>query len=390
MIIAINWCLCVFLVLCSSIMATGGLPDQEVLDDTDDLQSQFDDLNRALSKLSAEDRRRTITWFRKSLETTGNEGLSQSEVKSSGSEKASESVDRGKPQTVNVSSNVTVDNVARKLRHFTGKAPSNAGETDFKRWRRSAMSIAMDPELTTNRKRTYLLQSLTGPAEDAVELVRDKSPIEIIQFLKSLYGNVEDGHNKLADFYQIMQGPQQSSSEYLIQLYQKLCDVVASKVIKETEVSLYLIRQFLRGTHDDNLVTKLRLDEMIQKPVDFPDLVEKVRKEEIIRSLRKTRAQKTARSNVTCEISESIQSEKVEMKDSKDDEIARLRKQIADLEVVSAVTCHVNANKPTFPKFCYRCGEDKHVAYDCRNKPNPELVKSKSEQRKSYYNSRLN
>ena len=177
-----------YYVICSSIMATGGLPDPEELHDTADIESQMDALIKVMSKLSDAERRHTLASITKSLDNSGKEGKSQSEGKSLQSKQSRDNTERDCAiQTVNASSNIMINNVSRKIRSFTGKPPSNAGETDFKRWRRSAMSIALDPELTTNQKRTYLLQSLTGPAEDAVELVRNKSPVEIIQFLKSVW-----------------------------------------------------------------------------------------------------------------------------------------------------------------------------------------------------------
>ena len=80
------------------------------------------------------------------------------------------------------------------------------------------------------------MQSLSGVAEDAIDMHRDRSCQTIVEILDQIFGSTPDGHDLLADFYQIIQLPNQTTSEYLTQLYTRLCEVVKQEGILMREV----------------------------------------------------------------------------------------------------------------------------------------------------------
>ena len=57
---------------------------------------------------------------------------------------------------------LTFEPSARKLRVFSASSKPSNGEVDYKRWRRAAVRVAEDDELSEAHKRRVILQSLQG------------------------------------------------------------------------------------------------------------------------------------------------------------------------------------------------------------------------------------
>ena len=121
-----------------------------------------------------------------------------------------------------------------------------------------------------------------------------------------------------------------------------------------------------------------------------------MRREEARRTERRLRLRKVARSNVSTASHSPTQSSVVTpprvttSPDNDNDEVAQLKKQIAMLE---ASNSEVNLlaqkvqnllTKVISGVFCYRCGQDGHVAYDCDNPPNKSLVEEKYTARRGH------
>lgn len=141
----------------------------------------------------------------------------------------------------------TVDTTPRKIKNFSGSEKLGGGEVDHKHWRRAAMRVLDDAEISENKKRLILLQSLVGTAEDSIDLHRQMSAHGLIEMLDKLFGTLADGHDLLADFYQCLQQSNQTTGEYLNMLYVRVCEVVKQEGLTMDDVSETLLRQFIRG-----------------------------------------------------------------------------------------------------------------------------------------------
>lgn len=336
----------------------------------DESEKEMEELYKALRKVSAKDRRTTLRGLRVSLD----KDVTPPTV---GTSRAGEDV------VDSLARRITIDNSSRKIKNFSGSEQRAPGEVDYIHWRRAAIQIAQDPELTENKKHVLILQSLAGEAEDNVELVRDKPTIEIIEFLDSFYGTISDEHDLMAIFFQLNQEPKQTASEYFTILYRKLTVMVKKELVTEDGLGKMLIKQFSRGLSDDSLVTRLRLDELASNPPEFTVLLAKIRKHEMDSTARKERVSKQARSREV-----NVEQEEKEKPTKSKNELDQLKERLTELESVAMASQQSPQEQvKRSPPFCYRCGIDGHMAYDCVNTPNKDLVSQKREQRRQMYHS---
>ena len=151
------------------------------------------------------------------------------------------------------------------------------------------------------------------------------------------------------------------------------------------------------------MLLKLRLQDKVNDPPDFPDLIAAVRSEEARRTERRLRLKRVAKVNVSmvssegsCVTDKSLNptvphsSAKVmaTVKAGSSDEVMALRRRVAELEEVNLLAQRVNQLetqvRPGPSKFfCYRCGMDGHLAYDCDGVANKTLVDEKATARRN-------
>jgi len=161
-----------------------------------------------------------------------------------------------------------------------------------------------------------------------------------------------------------------------------------------------LVRQFVRGTSDEELLVKLRLEEAVEDPPDFPDLIAKVRREEARRTERRLRLKKVTRANISQISSDLVAGPNkspistispIATNQTGQSEVERLQRRIAELEGadrdvnllvqrVNQLETQVRTDNRKY--FCFRCGIDGHLAYDCPNPANKILVEEKSKARR--------
>ena len=268
---------------------------------------------------------------------------------------------------------------------------------------REARRLEKDKSLTEDKKKKMLLKSLSGKADDIGELNEHKAVGEFLSVFDATYGNLIDGEELLIDFYDILQ-KDQIASDYLSELYVELGDIVKYNGLTIDMMDKTLIKQFNRGCTDDELLNKLRIDDMIHDPPTFPALMQTVRTEEAKRTARKLRLRKQAKVHAT-----------VVQEAAPGPEMQQLQQRLEQLEAVAAASSSTGAaaapvlqqpaeeqqpqseiaqvnqrlarieqqlsDKPQVRSdvFCYRCGIDKHVATDCVNAPNKQLVQQKME-----------
>lgn len=355
------------------IMATGGAESSAVRESLDaETEARMDELFERLRKLPERERRSTLYFMNKV------DSESDRDVRSK--ERTDREVVRerdGGAVAERVQSTVVVHETGlRKIKNFSGSVRCSGGEVDYKHWKRSALQIACDPDLTANKKRVLILQSLTGEADDNVELVRDKSASEIIKFLDTIYGSVSGQHDLMSRFYQCVQARDQTASQYLTTLYRALGEMVREEVLCEEQMNELLVRQFIRGTSDESMIVKLGLKD--DDKIEFPGLVTKIRKEEEMRSIRESRVKRAGcKSGNTSEDSNKVEKEGAKQ----EGEIRELLEGIKCLQTMVASQRSTDRPKP----FCYRCGQNGHFATKCKNTPNAQLVMEKKQARDAFY-----
>ena len=161
----------------------------------------------------------------------------------------------------------------------------------------------------------------------------------------------------------------------------KLCEVVTHEGLDMIQVQVpeELVHQFKRGTTDEDMLLKLRLDDLHPGAMDYPSLIARVRREEGRRTERRLRLRKV-RSNTLSATPEVAEHSDVRPVNDASTEVEALRKRVAELEAKQDVNAlaqrvkHLETSVGKSPMFCFQCGTDGHVAYDCTNSPNKELV----------------
>ena len=145
----------------------------------------------------------------------------------------------------------------------------------------------------------------------------------------------------------------------------------------------------------------MRLQDYVKVPIPFPSLIQLIRREEAERTARKLRLKQQARiQSVTAQPSEMSQLQ---------DRLAQLETRLSEkTETTGKVETQISIESPPEEEpseliqinqrlaniekrlqsqskrdfFCYRCGQDAHLATDCKNPPNKLLVQQKVEARR--------
>ena len=338
-------------------------------------EEDAEELMRRLQRLKPKDRRRTMDRLSTFMVSSGE--LQHEADKTAHTQFSMPSSQSSAP----LRQNISVETSSRRLKPFSGSVKLANGEVDFKHWKRAALRVLEDEELTAAHKQRLLLQSLVGKADDAIDLHRQHSSGAIIEILDKLYGSTADANDLLADFFHMFQGQSETASEYLNSLFLHLCEVIQREGLHMGELPRTLLRQFIRGVHDEDLLNKLRLEDKVDNPPNFPDLFSAVRSEESRRTERRLRHKKSAKSQnlIVSDLNDLSVAENREIPltqvTSPPSEVALLRQRIATLEERAS-------NRRG---FCYRCGEDGHFATECSATPNKKLVSEKVELRKSKF-----
>lgn len=294
----------------------------------------------------------------------------------------------------------------RKLRLFSGKTPVPNGEVDFETWRPQVRQLfdEAEDELSDKQLRRVIIQSLQRPALDTVKNHIGNTR-QLLEILDNLYGAVVDSKELLIQYYSVYQRDKEQTSSYLQRLYLLIMDVADKGGVSVGKIPDLLLEQFIRGSHDEVMIQKLDLEDLVSDPPSFAELLLSIRKEEARKTEKRLRLKSNGRIAATIVSSPGAigndcgdSQEKKQVKELCE-RLALLEAQVKHQHMPSSNLAvqpsqsrnpaphkHTGAttsqrlkqsNKQKLKCFCYRCGEDGHCANGCEKEPNAELVQKK-------------
>lgn len=310
-------------------------------------------------------------------------------------------------------------NLSYKLKPFSGRVPHPAFEVDYDAWRSSVEFCINDPTISDNQVVRKIMESLSLPAANVVRSLGPTATSKTyLTLLDSAYAAVEDGDELFARFLNTNQNVGEKSADYLQRLHTALSSVISRGGIAPGDANKQLLRQFCRGCWDSPLLTILQLEQRKSDPPSFAELLLLLRTEEdkqaskasrMKQHLGITKTRALTQLQTTCMPDPSSSYPIMDPADAptSDDD---LRKQLAnlsaqveqlqarctdkpgktvtkgnkkqqqktkvepDMKEIKQITARVPRPKPW---YCFRCGEDAHIASACSKDPNPMLVAAK-------------
>lgn len=326
----------------------------------------------------------------------------------------------------------------RRLRMFSGVIPTPAGEESLEPWLEQAYVMVEESECSEKEKKRRIMESVKGPALEVLKSVRssepEAGPRTYLDALNTAFGSAESAEDLYFSFRLLQQRSGEKLSDFLRRLEKTLTKVVQMGGLPSRDRDRARVEQLLRGAvASDLLLVQLRLRERKCNPPSFLELLGEIRaEEEYVASRRQVNT--VVRPVQSVETTESDQSVvlslRAELKDvkaqlkelttqsrqssSKDkglttithqassdhespSEVIVLRKQLKKLQQdmsdlkktesgASAAVLRVatSTNSPPAEKkqqrnssadyFCYRCGEDGHIAPKCNAPENEKKV----------------
>lgn len=302
------------------------------------------------------------------------------------------------------------------LRPFSGRVPKPPGETDFETWCLH-VDLMFQDGAPVDVQRRKVLESLLPPASNVVrQLGSSAHPREYVKLLDSAYGLVEDGDEIFARFLNTHQNSGEKASEYLQRLQVLLSTAVKRDGVSQSSASHHLLKQFKRGCWDQTLIMQLELKP--EKHLDFAELLLLLRTEEDRRATKLDRMHRhfgASKSKATVNVhsvsdmspygdpSPSVLQAYITETESLKQQLAELKLQLSTKkpkkqkhrEPTSAdksdqptpraeAQAHQVTHKPQ-PRawFCFKCGEDGHIAKVCENPINKAAVDRKYKELKA-------
>lgn len=303
----------------------------------------------------------------------------------------------------------TLPSVQIRMRTFSGRMPRPNGEVDYDAWRTQVDLLLADPSLNDAYKVRRILESLLSPAVNVVKPLGISSPPgAYITQLDSAFGVVEDGEDLFAAFLSSNQNSGEKPSAYLSRLHSLITRAISRGGASADNINSQLLRQFCRGCWDQSIIIGLQLEYKKGNPPPFPELLLMLRTEEDRRSAKLDRMKKhlgttkaTAYAHHIFNVP-SYDCEPVPASTTKEDETSKLKKKVSELTkqveklfqdrkenegavkkdclLVSSNNDRKPFRAPGMPRawFCFKCGQDNHIAVHCSNEPNPTLVRNKN------------
>lgn len=270
-------------------------------------------------------------------------------------------------------------NAFRRLRTFSGTIPTPPGEESLEHWLSHAQLIVEECSCSNREKRTRIVGSLKGPALDIIQAVRindpDATPTDYLKALENAFGTPESGEDLYFAFRSMQQKSGEKLSDFLQRLERSLRGVLHREGISPKRKDQVRVEQLIRGSKE----MKSNSSEIQELKAEIKVLTAKLKKRDSEPETKLKNSQKP-----------------VEIETEKDVQI--LQKQVKQLQEqlsVMTVSQGVSASrefsrrdgrikpssnqKPQLPPetsdfFCYRCGEDDHIATHCNSSENTAKV----------------
>lgn len=326
----------------------------------------------------------------------------------------------------------------RRLRTFSGVAPTPAGEEQLDNWIEQARLMIEEYDRPDREKKMRLMESVKGPALEILQAVRFNNPdatsADYIDVIENTFGTPETGEELYFAFRMLSQHSGEKLSEFLRRMEKLLNKVVQKGGLPPASIDKARLDQLIKGaTRSDMMLLRLRLRERKNNPPTFLELLQEVRVEEEyeasrrrlaptksvhvksatiptdpemkelrteIQELRSKVSELTALSAAPCSPSSELPPTVTTTAESSGDErniqalkkeVVKLRKKVSSMTVQSAAATQAAVpNRETFTLqqtqgapthkdsrgfFCYRCGEDGHISSKCTAPENyPKVI----------------
>lgn len=160
-----------------------------------------------------------------------------------------------------------------KLKPFSGRVPLPSYESDYDAWRSSVELCLSDPMISDPQIVRKIMESLSAPASSIVKSLGPRATaMDYLTLLDSAYAMVEDGDELFARFLNTNQNLGEKASDYCQRLYNTLSLVIRRKRIAPAEADKQLLRQFIRGCWDSQLLNSLQLEQRRSHPPPFSEI----------------------------------------------------------------------------------------------------------------------
>lgn len=280
-----------------------------------------------------------------------------------------------------------------------------------------------DPSISELDRSRKILESLLPPAADIVKHLGPQAlPNAYLELLESAYGTVADGDECFAKFLSTFQNSGEKPSEYLHRLHVVLNTAMKRGSVSPTEVNRHLLKQFCRGCWDNSIISNLQLEQKKDNPPSFAEFLLLLRVEEDRQAAKACRMKHhlgpvkstsiAPKSYAATHVHSACSCTVVEQSS----EIEQLKKMVTQIQsqLSKLSACHYQCSRSTpgsnsqypnkvisqkgtvqsgkqskeytkssislRPGYCYKCGENGHIAPNCDQAPNPSLVAFKRAQ----------
>ena len=230
---------------------------------------------------------------------------------------------------------VAPENTAfRRLRAFSGNAPTPAGEETIDTWLMQAHLMVDECECSVGEKRKRIIESLKGPALEIAQAVRSSdpnaTPKDYLEALERAFGSSVSGEDLYYAFRSLRQNQGERLSDFLRRIEHALTKVVLRGGVTAIQRDQVRIEQLLRGgIESDLMLVQLRLRERKVNPPSFLQLLTEIREEEDQQSVRQRST--TLNTKATVKQVKTTEDEPLSSTDA-----AQLRAELDKLRVVVA------------------------------------------------------
>uniref|UniRef100_A0A3Q2G8M7 CCHC-type domain-containing protein n=1 Tax=Cyprinodon variegatus TaxID=28743 RepID=A0A3Q2G8M7_CYPVA len=303
---------------------------------------------------------------------------------------------------------IALENTAfRRLRPFSGTAPTPNGEENLDTWLMQARLMVDECECSASEKRKRIIESLKGPALEIAQAVRSSdpqaTPQDYLGALEQAFGSSESGEDLYYAFRALRQHAGERLSDFLRRMEHALTKVVFRGGVMASQRDRIRVEQLLRGAvESDLMLVQLRLRERKETPPSFLQLLKEIREEEDQQAVRQRQVRATddelkpqdadSGPSPPAQESETLLAPRKDVVNH-EQEVHMLQRQLCDLQ--HQIQIMAVSQRPPNPRewrprdtneqhnrrmtghsksspsegsgdyFCYRCGEDGHVATRC-------------------------